>query len=177
MIADKATVVNLTNHTYWNLHGQPDSCLDHVVQLFADRYTPVDDTLIPSGELAPVESMFRRQSLSGLLWNGWVLQLIPVQNEGHFRWFWGFKHRYGRCQAVEWAVSKGIDSGGHCCAIHSQGQCLSLGFVLLFCFSFLATALFFLLRTEVLEQAPSLALPCPSPNFCHRSGICTQAID
>jgi aldose 1-epimerase len=53
---DKATVVNLTNHTYWNLHGQPDSCLDHVVQLFADRYTPVDDTLIPSGELAPVEN-------------------------------------------------------------------------------------------------------------------------
>ncbi len=52
---DKDTVLNLTQHSYFNLAGKGD-ILNHKVTILADRFTPVDAELIPTGELRPVDN-------------------------------------------------------------------------------------------------------------------------
>ncbi|HEA22247.1 hypothetical protein LCGC14_1037520 [marine sediment metagenome] len=53
---DKTTIVNLTQHTYFNLSGEfSKPILDHLVEIDADAFVPVDSGLIPTGELKPVE--------------------------------------------------------------------------------------------------------------------------
>ena len=66
-LTDRATIVNLTNHSYFNLAGQ-GTILDHELTLYADGFTPVNEELIPTGEIEPVENTpwdFRRGKAIG----------------------------------------------------------------------------------------------------------------
>ncbi|WP_294550169.1 aldose epimerase family protein [uncultured Bacteroides sp.] len=52
---DKPTIVNMTNHSYFNLDGDAGSNADHLLTVDADYYTPVDSTFMTTGEIVPVE--------------------------------------------------------------------------------------------------------------------------
>ncbi len=67
---DRPTLVNLTNHAYWNLTGEgaAGGAMDHVLTIPAEHFLPTDETAIPTGEFAPVDGTpfdFRRPTVIG----------------------------------------------------------------------------------------------------------------
>jgi len=84
---DKTTVLNLTQHSYFNLAGHGDN-LGHIVEMPADRFTPVDSTLIPTGELQPVAGTpldFRSPTAIGARIN---------QNDEQLKFGGGYDHNW-----------------------------------------------------------------------------------
>ncbi len=104
--SDAPTVINLTNHSYFNLNGcdrSPISILNHIVAIDADHYLPIDGTMIPTGELASVEGSHfdLREGLQ-------MIDGLKISNEffpGSIEsCFWG----YDNCYALNHAGSMDI---------------------------------------------------------------------
>ncbi|WP_162833090.1 aldose epimerase family protein [Streptomyces sp. CB09001] len=113
---DKATVVNLTSHVYWNLAGEGSGTIeDHELSIAASRFTPTDAGLIPTGELARVSGTpfdFRRAKPVGRDIRDAHPQLVTAK---------GFDHN--------WVLDKGItDRPEHIATLrdHASGRTLRI---------------------------------------------------
>ena len=89
-VTDKKTVINMTNHTYFNLSGDPARRVDdQILQINADNYTPVDFTFMTTGEILPVEGTpmdFRQPTAIGQDIKNFDFQQIKFGNGFDHNW-------------------------------------------------------------------------------------------
>lgn len=108
---DKETVCNLTNHSYFNLSGDPsNTILDHVLMLDADTYTPVDDTFMTTGSIDSVEGTpmdFRNPTVVGDRINDDFAQLVYGKGYDH-NWVLNNKGDVTKVAATVYSPKTGI---------------------------------------------------------------------
>jgi aldose 1-epimerase len=91
---DQLCPINLTNHTYWNLSGnKKENVLNHDIELSCNHYLPVDDTLIPTGEIRSVE---------GTAWDFRKLKKIgkEIESAGGYDHCYVKKREQGECISI-----------------------------------------------------------------------------
>jgi aldose 1-epimerase len=86
---DQATPVNIINHTYWNLSGNPDTTItDHEIQILADQFLPTNVGMIPSGEIRNVKGTPMDFTSSKLIGNGIDTSYQPIQTGAGYDHCW-----------------------------------------------------------------------------------------
>ncbi len=121
---DKPTVVNITNHSYFNLSAGNASAMDHLLEINASRYTPVDEHLIPTGELRSVAGTpfdFRRPTAVGLR--------VRDAREQQIRFGHGYDHNFaldGKAGEMRFAARVTDRTSGRVLSIYTTAPGLQL---------------------------------------------------
>lgn len=108
---DKPTIVNMTNHSYFNLDGDADSNADHLLTVDADYYTPVDSTFMTTGEIASVEGTpmdFRTPTPVGARINDYAFVQLKNGNGYDHNWILNTKGDINRKAASLKSPKTGI---------------------------------------------------------------------
>lgn len=82
--SDKDTLFNPTNHSYFNLNTVQDDVADHNLTIFADKYTPIDDEIMPTGEILPVDGYmdFRKpKSIIGTIKSAYAGEFTEITSK------------------------------------------------------------------------------------------------
>ena len=111
-VTDKKTVINMTNHTYFNLSGDPTRRVDdHLMQIDADNFTPVDFTFMTTGEILPVEGTpmdFRQPTAIGQDIKNFEFQQVKFGNGFDHNWCLNTAGDDTKVAARAWCPETGI---------------------------------------------------------------------